>query len=258
MKGQELAEIKENVSRWLKTGGATIRENINATLEVETKSGPKDLVTNMDKQTERYLTTQIKESYPFAQILGEEGTGDVVKELSGLVFIVDPIDGTMNFVKQHDNFAMMIGVYEDGIGLLGFIYDVMNDALYWGGPHYEGVYCNDQPLAKPADLALKEGLIGVSGPMLIHNKFHLQAFAEIAAGVRILGSAGIEFIQVLQGKQLGYISYLAPWDVAAGKVLAETMGLSVTKMDGAPIDLLSHEVTLIATLKVRDEIANYR
>ena len=93
---------------------------------------------------------------PNGQGLRRRGFGDKLTSLDGRVWIVDPIDGTMNFVKQHDNFAMMIGIYQDGEGKLGFIYDVMNDVLYAGGPAVGGVWANDQQISAPL-FALSDG-----------------------------------------------------------------------------------------------------
>ncbi len=83
------------------------------------------------------------------------------------MWIIDPIDGTMNFVMERENFCIMLAVYEDGIGKLGFIYDVMREELYWGGKGL-GVYRNNQLLKAPTMKALADGLWGMNAYM--HGK----------------------------------------------------------------------------------------
>ena len=152
----------------------------------------------------------------------------------------------MNFVKQHDHFASMIAVCENGIEKLGYILDVTEDELYWGGPEC-GVFCNDQKVAPPKNLPLEEGLFGVGGKMLLSNYRNVQSAAKKSLGVRIYGSSGIEFIHVLTGKNVSYLSHLRPWDYAAGKILAETLGLVVKTIDEESLDMLSSSDVLVAT-----------
>ncbi len=99
-------------------------------LIIETKSNAADLVTNMDREIEQFLIGKIKETFPHHHILGEEGYGDEVTSSDGVVWLIDPIDGTMNFVHQKRNFAISIGIYENGIGKIGLIYDPVHDELY--------------------------------------------------------------------------------------------------------------------------------
>lgn len=94
-------------------------------VEVETKSSPNDLVTNIDRETELFFIEQIHKFDPSHKILGEEGMGEHPDSMEGVVWIIDPIDGTMNFVKQHRHFMITLGIYIDGVGKLGYIYDVM-------------------------------------------------------------------------------------------------------------------------------------
>ena len=134
--------IDANVKDWLRKAREIILDSFNLSLDVKTKSGPTDLVTNVDKEVERFYIQQIQNAYPEAKILGEE-TSKIhpLTNMEGLVFILDPIDGTMNFVKQKRNFASMIAVYYNNRPLLGYIYDIIRDELYWGGPVYDAVYC---------------------------------------------------------------------------------------------------------------------
>ncbi len=253
MEINELQRIDKIVKGWLRESRDNILRRIDTRLTVNTKSSRSDLVTNVDKENEKFLVGKIRELEPDSKILGEEGFGDKVDSTAGRVWIVDPIDGTMNFVKQRNHFAVMIALYEDGVGQLGYVLDVMGNRLLSGGPKL-GVFDNGQPLAAIPDTPLKEGLIGLSGPMVLNNAFKMATVAERSLGMRIYGSAGIDTISVLRGELVGYISYLKPWDFGAGKILAETAGLKITTIDGQQLGMLSSTAVLLATRNAHQDV----
>ncbi len=243
----EWEKINTCVREWMSQARTMILEGRARKLRVEEKTSRCDLVTNVDRFIEEFYVSRIRENFPGSRILGEEGDADEnLAGFDGLLWIIDPIDGTMNFVKQHDHFASMIAVRENGADKLGYILDVAEDRLYWGGPEC-GVYCNDEKMSPPVDVSLEDGLFGVGGRMLLSNYRNVQDAAEESLGVRIYGSAGIEFIHVLTGKNVSYLSHLRPWDYAAGKILAETLGLVVKTIDEEPLDMISSSDVLAAT-----------
>ena len=125
----------------------------NADIQVATirciKSSYKDLVTTVDKENDQYISTRLHEIDPGSRVVSEEGFGDEVATLTGHVWIVDPIDGTMNFVMQHANFYIMIALYVDGKPTLGYIMDVIDGTVYHGGKK-RGVFENNRRLTSPA------------------------------------------------------------------------------------------------------------
>ncbi|UQS85521.1 inositol monophosphatase family protein [Apilactobacillus apisilvae] len=225
---------------------------INKDINVSTKTTRKDLVTNVDKSNEQFLVNNIREIDPKSKILGEEGFGDNVNSMSGHVWIIDPIDGTMNFVKEKNHFAIMLALYIDGKGILGYILDVMQNKLYHG--IFGKVYENDKEIFSPKNISLNNGLMGMSAPLLINDYDNMQSIAHKSSGVRIYGSAGIQFISVIKGELIGYISHLKPWDIAAGKVMCDSLGITVTTIDGNALDMVSSETVLIATKIAHKEI----
>ncbi|GBG93921.1 inositol monophosphatase [Ligilactobacillus salitolerans] len=239
-------ELHEKISSWFHSARDQILNSKQTGLNVDYKTSRLDLVTNMDRGIEKFYREKIRENFPDSNIMGEEGQKDEFRSSQGLFWVIDPIDGTMNFVKQGTHFASMIAVYQDQKPLLGYIYDVINDHLYWGGPGL-GVYRDDQKLTAPMDLALADGLLGVNGAMLMHNYRNVQTAVKQSAGARIYGSAGIEFIHVLQGQCVGYLSHLRPWDYAAGAILAESLNLIVKTIDGQPLGMVESEDVLVAT-----------
>ena len=246
-------QLNQAMQTVMQTARTQVLAKMGTQLTVAEKTSRRDLVTNVDHSNEDFLVHEIRALDPHARILAEEGTGDKVTTMAGHVWIVDPIDGTMNFVHQRNHFAMMVGLYVDGVPTLGYIYNVMADKLFAGGP-LTGVTLNGVTLTSPADVDLTAGLFGASAPLLIQNQFNMQTIVAQSLGPRIMGSAGIQISQVLAGELVGYLSYLRPWDFAAGRVLAESLGLVVSKVDGTPVDMLSSGAVLIATKRAQRSI----
>lgn len=249
-----LDKRKQLIKQWILDAAENIKDSFDNPIQVEQKSSRNDLVTELDKQTEKNLITQIQEHFPGERVFAEESDNDSIQDLSGVVWIIDPIDGTLNFVKQQDHFAIMIAVYEDGVGQMGYIYDVMNDELY-GAIKGEGVSCNGQPMPKVADIPLKDGLIAVSSLFFTSGNESIRDMCRLSNGVRMIGSAGIESIYVSSEKLVAYVAAsLAPWDMAAAKVMAEELGLLYTTHEGKEVDLLTKNPIVMATPKAHQEI----
>ncbi|TFZ27498.1 inositol monophosphatase family protein [Lactiplantibacillus plantarum] len=253
MQTNVVKQLNQKMQVVMQTARAQVLAKMGTHLTVAEKTSRRDLVTNVDHSNEDFLVRQIRALDPVAKILAEEGTGDQVTDMNGHVWIVDPIDGTMNFVHQRNHFAMMVGLYVDGKPILGYIFDVMANKLYAGGPEV-GVTLNGELLVAPADVDLSAGLFGASAPLLIQDRFNMQTIIAKSLGPRIMGSAGIQISQVLAGELVGYLSYLRPWDFAAGRVLAESLGLVVSRVDGNPVNMLSSGAVLIATKRAQRSI----
>lgn len=231
------------VRAWILQAGSIIRNKINNPLTVATKSSPKDLVTQMDREVEFFFANKIKQFYPTHLLLGEEGYGDKEIDKSDTIWIIDPIDGTMNLVHQKQNFAISIGIYFKGIGEIGCIYDVMNNNLY-SALKGNGAYKNDRRLPPlKDDLRLEEAMLCLSHRWIIENRLvdekTMQQLVQKVRGVRTYGSASLEFALVAEGAIDAYITMrLAPWDIAAGKIIVAEVGGVTTNVLGDDVDLL--------------------
>ncbi|HLR66016.1 inositol monophosphatase family protein [Virgibacillus alimentarius] len=248
-----------HAKEWVLEAGAYIRNNINEPLTIDTKSNPNDLVTTMDKETEQYFSTKIKKTYPNHFILSEEGFGDDLSSLDGIVWILDPIDGTMNFVHQKRNFAISLGIYQDGIGEIGFIYDVMSDVLY-SAKKGEGAYKNDVKLGPVNEnVALEDAILVLNHFWLTKNRLvdeHvMQDLVKRVRGTRTYGSAALEFAYVAEGIIDGYLSMrLAPWDIGAGIILLKEVGGRTTTIDGNSVQLLEKNSIFACSPKLGEKI----
>ncbi|WP_042145085.1 inositol monophosphatase family protein [Paucisalibacillus sp. EB02] len=254
-------KIYNKAKEWILEAGKTIRTKINDPIEIGAKSNPNDLVTSMDKNTEKYFLEKIKSTFPNHLLLGEEGFGDEVKTLDGIIWIIDPIDGTMNFVQQKRNFTISVAIYNNGIGEIGLIYNVMEDELYYA-KRGEGAFKNDVKLP-PLNQAtvLEESVIGLNHLWLCENKLVdekiMQDLVKTARGSRTYGSAALEFAFVAEGVLEGYLTMsLSPWDFAAGMILVNEVGGVTTNIDGKPIKLLEKNSVFAGHPDVHERILN--
>ncbi|WEV44801.1 inositol monophosphatase family protein [Streptococcaceae bacterium ESL0687] len=228
-KNLSVIQDKLNLAReWILEAGLFIREELDQELEIDEKSDHTDLVTNMDKAVQARLVKQIKEAFPGDNILAEED--DLKAPIDqGNVWVIDPIDGTANFVAQGDDFAVLLAYFEAGQGKFGLILDVMNENLYWGDG--KSVYKNAHKLEKP-QVDLKHSLIGVNSTMYRTNDHGLYDYSRNTLGIRVFGSAGIEYVKLIEGKISGYFSNLSPWDYAAGTIILSAFDYVTEAMDG--------------------------
>ncbi|MEW9501453.1 inositol monophosphatase family protein [Jeotgalibacillus marinus] len=223
--------------------GETIRHSFRNKLQIETKSDANDLVTNMDKEIEKFFVEKINAFDSSHHIMGEEGYGDQLTSMDGVVWIVDPIDGTMNFVHQQRNFAISVGIYEDGVGMLGYIYDVVLDELYHAHKGH-GAYLNNSKLEMLKDVKLEESILALNTTWVTpHDRVPYEVFGPLVhkvRGTRSYGSAALEMAYIATGRIDGYLTMrLSPWDIAGGKVIIEEVGGIVTDLFNQPHTLLS-------------------
>ncbi|MFT8320329.1 MAG: inositol monophosphatase family protein [Bacillus sp. (in: firmicutes)] len=236
-------EVDILAKEWIKEAGERIKASFSKELLIETKTNKNDLVTEIDKGTEDFLIKKINQNFPDHRILGEEGLAEEIEDLKDVVWIIDPIDGTMNFVHMQRDFAISIGIYEDGIGKIGLIYDVVADELY----HVRkgnGVYMDDIPLAPLEETTVEKGIIGLNATWVTENKridpSILAPLAKDARGTRSFGSACLELAYIASGRMDAYITLrLSPWDYAAGKIMIEELGGMVTSLRNEPLDMLN-------------------
>ncbi len=243
--------IDKHAKAWLQEAGKRIVSSFATTPEIMTKTNPNDLVTNIDQETEQFFTQKIRETFPGHRILGEEGFGDEPTELSGIIWIIDPIDGTTNFVHQQRNFMISIGIYENGEPRLGFVYDAVYEELYHARAG-EGAYWNDKRLPALEEIPVEKALIGINSTWLISNRLidpkeTLIPLVKDARGTRSYGSAALEFIFVATGRLDAYITMrLSPWDFAGGKIIVEEVGGKVTNLKGEPLKMLERSPIVVA------------
>ena len=232
-------------------GGDFIKDSLSKTITVEEKTAFDDLVTNIDKQTQDLLVARIQSAFPTDHIFAEEN-GLVHDIKDGNVWVLDPIDGTVNFIVQQENFCVMIAYYEEGQGKFGLIYNVMADELFYGGGQFD-VYCNDKLLPVYQDRPLNRCLVASNAAMFAKNFHGLQSFINKTLGVRVYGGAGLSMSKVLSGQILAYFSVIYPWDYAAASIMGEKLGYQLETINGEALDYSSRQaVMLVPKAKLND------
>jgi myo-inositol-1(or 4)-monophosphatase len=208
-----------------------------ASLPVETK-GHLDLVTRADKDVEELLIASLREAFPSDGIFGEEG--GQVTGTSGRIWVIDPIDGTFNFVRGGQNWAISIGLYEDRRPVFGVIYVPVRDLLLTGGKHVK-TQLNGRPLRSLPPLDLSRASMGIGLHPSVATKDRLEVMRFISDDLRIsfrcCGSATLSLIEVAMGETDGYVSLGdSTWDVMAALPILGNLGASHT-IDWDHIDL---------------------
>lgn len=251
-------DIDQKAKQWIKEAGAYIRQSFADQINVDYKTDDSDLVTNMDRNIEQFFIGRIHDHYPGHRILSEEGYGDEIVSMAGTIWIIDPIDGTMNFVHQQRYFAVSIGVYHEGVGIIGLIYDVVGDELFHciSG---EGAYVNGMALNKRAPVRLQESLVGLNATWITKNHRIdpniLAPLVQNVRGTRSYGTAAIELAYIAANRLDAYFSLrIAPWDIAAGKILLEEVGARMTRIDGSPVDMLQQNTLCAGEAQLHQEI----
>lgn len=237
----------------IKEAGQFIKKSLSSSLIVEEKTAHDDLVTNIDKETQDLLVQRINSAYPKDHIFAEEN-GLVHDIKDGHVWVLDPIDGTVNFIVQQENFCIMIAYYEEGQGQFGLIYDVMADELYSGGGTFD-VYCNDRKLPNYQDQPLERSLVASNAAMFAANYQGLRQLVDKTLGVRVYGGAGLSMTKVLKGQILAYFSHIYPWDYAAASIMGEKLGYQLQTISGEPLDYSSRQSVFLAP---RSKIADIK
>jgi myo-inositol-1(or 4)-monophosphatase len=206
------------------------------------RKGPADFVSQADKQAEQTLFEELRKARPDWGFLLEEG-GEIEGDPTKPRWIIDPLDGTTNFLHGVPHFAIAIAVEEPKLGggrgeiTQGLIYQPVTDESFWAEKG-RGAWLQDRRLRVSARRDLSEALIATGIPFLGHGDFAewtriFGAIAPEVAGTRRFGSAALDLAWVAAGRFDGFWeSGLQPWDVAAGMLLVREAGGFVTDFRG--------------------------
>jgi myo-inositol-1(or 4)-monophosphatase len=233
--------------------GEWIRSKLGTVKELNTKYSTQDLVTEVDKGAEQMIRKLILTHFPDHEILGEEGVepgpeasaqalqGSLDAE-SDYLWIIDPVDGTTNYVHGFPFFAVSIALAYKGEIIVGVIYDPTRDELFVAEKG-KGAYVHGKPTSVSEDISISASLLATGFPpdqkfAFPINMVGLQYIAPKARSIRAGGSAALHLAYVASGRISGYWEIgLNSWDVAAGVLLVKESGGEVTDTLGRPYDL---------------------
>jgi myo-inositol-1(or 4)-monophosphatase len=205
---------------------------------VDTKSTGTDMVTEMDRASERLIVDGLLAARPDDGVLGEEGTDR--EGTSGVRWVVDPLDGTTNYLYGHPGFAVSIGVQIDGTTVAGVVSDPLHGDVFTatlGG----GAFRNGRPIVVSAETELGRALVA-TGFSYRPERRAVQAavltrILPKLRDIRRMGAASVDLCSVAYGRADAYYERgLQPWDHVAGALVARESGALVGHLDGGPED----------------------
>jgi len=207
--------------------------------------GEVDLVTEADRASEKLIAERLRARWPEYGIVGEEGTrSDTGADYR---WYVDPLDGTTNFAHGYPVFCVSIAlVHKEEDLVAGVLYDPTRDEMF-SAERGQGATLNGKPMHVSKTVRLSESLLGTGFPShKRHRNPNIHFYHQITLrshGVRRAGSAALDLACVACGRYDGFWEFnLNPWDTAAGVLLVQEAGGTVTRFDGSPFRLDSREV----------------
>ncbi|MDA7430633.1 inositol monophosphatase family protein [Primorskyibacter aestuariivivens] len=227
LNSSQLAARSASVENVIRKAGKKALDRFHARdFETETK-GAQDFVSAVDRETEALIRNCLEATYPDTTFMGEETGGSI----DGRTWVIDPIDGTSNYVRGVPFWCLSIALIEDGKAILGSIYDPCNDEMFsaW---HGGGCHLNGKPVEVSDTMSADRAVLGVSFSFKSSAERHhsvLKALMDHKALYRFCGAGALTLAHCAVGRLDGFWEdHIMPWDVAAGIVLATEAGAHVS------------------------------
>ncbi|MFC5530347.1 inositol monophosphatase family protein [Cohnella yongneupensis] len=231
--------------------GEWIKSKIGNFTQLDTKYSMHDLVTEVDKGSERMIRNLVGTHFPHHAFLGEEGVepgpeaaAKAIRDMGDeeYLWIVDPVDGTTNFVHGFPFYSISIALAHRGQVIVGVVYDPSRDELFVA-ERGKGAYVHGRAMRVSPEPALSHSLIATGFPADHHvalpaNLREIRALAPKVRNLRSGGSAALHLAYVAAGRLSGFWEHnLSAWDIAAGALLVEEAGGRMSDMSGEPYHL---------------------
>lgn len=226
--------LPEVISTAKKAGAFIRKERLSFTYENAEKKGLNDLVSYVDKGAEEMIVNDLSEIFQEAGFMVEENTRSEKKDYN---WIVDPLDGTTNFIHGIPAYAVSIGLEYHNEILLGVVYEVSRDECFYAVKGC-GAFLNDLPIHVSQRNTLSESLIATGFPVYNFDRLDnfveaLKYFLKTTHGARRLGAAAVDLCYLACGRVDAYFEYnLKPWDVAAGGLIVKEAGGTICDFSG--------------------------
>jgi len=219
-----------------RAAGDLLRGRLGATHQIRHK-GPADLVTEMDRQAEDLIAGMLREAFPAYGLVGEEGGEQLVADNPR--WLVDPLDGTANYSRGYPFFAVSIALEQDKELTVGVVYNPILDELFvaerGGGATLDG-----RPIQVSSTVSLDDSIVASGFPYDAwtnddDNGREWHRFIKRALSLRSDGAAALDLCHVATGRLDGFWELeLGPWDMAAGALIVQEAGGTVTHIGGGP------------------------
>jgi len=236
------------------SAGELLRKGFGTSFQIESKPGKQNLVTEYDKASEKCILSLIGKEFPSHRFLAEE-SGSSPPSNSSVVWIIDPLDGTLNFAHQIPVFTISIAAAIEKEVVSAVIYQPMTQELFVAEKG-KGAYLNGNRITVTKTTKIDEAMMATGFPYNVdQNPLRcIERFAnmtQLGVPIRRLGSAALDLAYVAAGRFDAYWEVtLHPWDMAAGKLLVEEAGGQVTHWDGTVHQIFCHESILATNQKL--------
>lgn len=255
---EQLSTMSDLAEQAAREAGEHIRSRFGKIKEIAYKTGVNDPVTDVDKTSEDIIVRRIKQVFPEHSILAEE-SGSSGETGDGFMWVIDPLDGTVNYAHQFPFFCVSIGLVFSGEILMGIVYDPLRDELFSAIKDLGAFMNGDRIFVSETD-EVEKALISTGFAYEPGSKTaNIEPFARMvgkARGVRRPGAAALDLCYVAAGRLDGFWEMnLSPWDTAAGVRIAREAGGKVTMMDRSPHDIFKSNV-MASNGKIHDEMSH--
>jgi len=209
--------------------------------------GTNDLVSFVDQQAEAKLKQGLSQIFPEAKFIAEETSSNYEEVEDGYYWVIDPLDGTTNFLHKLPVFAVSVGLIYQKQPILGLIYEPNRDELFTAAKG-QGAYLNGKPIQVSPEKSLSKSLLATGFPYydFSYQDRYLELLKELmrsSHGLRRMGAAAIDLAYTACGRFEGFFeANLKPWDVAAGKIIIEEAGGMVTNFSGGQDVIFTGEI----------------
>jgi myo-inositol-1(or 4)-monophosphatase len=245
----DLTEARKYVKELIPQAGETLRRYFASQDFTQRKKEGVDFTTQADEEVDAFLRESIKKQYPQTNFLTEETAPkdySPLKQMNNL-WVIDPLDGTINFSRKHPNFAISVGLVDKGISKLGVVYVPMTEDIYWAQADQDGAFLNEKPIHVSSTENMGEALIACDWAWGLEKRLNVVRWlGHISTHVRqikSMGSAVADLASLAGGRIDAYLhSGLKPWDVAASGLLIEKAGGRITTPTGSNWDVFQPDM----------------
>jgi len=248
--------LKNTLLRAVHAGAKQLRKYFDGTFEIRSKDTINNLVTEVDQKSEEAIIDVIRSEYPEHFILSEE-IGELSTE-SSYKWIIDPIDGTVNFAHGIPICCVSIGLEKDGQLIMGVVFNPLMNELFFA-ERGKGAFLNNKPIRVSDNGSVERACLVTGFPyrwvdVAADPIKVFERFIRMGLPVRRLGSAAIDLCWVAAGRFDGFWEYnLNPWDLAAGYLIIEEAGGIVTNFKGEPYSVYDKQ-TLATNNQIHAEM----
>ena len=244
----DLSQILDHAKPLVRETGQWIQSMVNTIGESDIQyKGTNDLVSFVDQNAESRLKEGLSRIFPEAGFVAEESASDYSEVGDGYYWVIDPLDGTTNFLHRLPIYAVSVGLIYRKQAIIGLIYEPNRDELFYAAKG-QGAYLNESPIQVSLQASMSKSLLATGFPYydFSYQDRYLALLKELmrtSHGLRRMGAAAIDLAYTACGRFEGlFEANLKPWDVAAGKIIIEEAGGRVTNFKGGEDVIFEGEI----------------